>query len=258
MQFWKLALCASAASFGLASAAMADDAPAPAAAAPTGPTIAFNAGITSDYMFRGLDQSAGGVAGFGGADLTWGKVYLGTWVSHVDFSGDLHNGNNTLAEVDLYGGVRPTLGPVSLDLGVIGYVYPKAPDGSNENYVELKALGTITAGAFTPGISVYYSPDNSFSTGHETYLEGNLAYTFKNKASISGAVGHEFLDAVRDGGLDGYTLWNVGVTYPVTDHLSADIRYYGTSHAAKAFYTEDKGVPFNAADRIVGTLKVTW
>ena len=262
MKFWKLALAASAATFGLATAALADDAPAPAAAAPaaapSGPTIAWNAGITSDYMFRGLDQSAGNVAGFGGADLTWGKVYLGTWVSHVDFEGDSFNGNHTLAEVDVYGGVRPTFGPVSLDLGVIGYIYPKQPSGSNENYVELKGLATVTAGSFTPGVSVYYSPDNSFATGHETYLEGNLAYTFKNKASVSGAVGHEFLDSVKDGGLSGYTLWNIGATYPVTDHLSVDLRYYGTSHAAKAFFTEEKSLPFNAADRVVATLKATW
>ncbi|HEX7760892.1 MAG TPA: TorF family putative porin [Caulobacteraceae bacterium] len=256
MKFWKLALCASAATFGLASAALADTAAAPPA--PTGPTIAWNAGVTTDYLFRGLDQSAGGVAAFGGADLTYGKVYLGTWVSHVDFSGDYHNGNKTLAEVDVYGGVRPTVGPVNLDLGVIGYIYPKQPSGSAENYVEFKALGSITAGAFTPGVAVYYSPDNSFATGHETYLEGNLAYAFKNKATVSAAVGHEFLDSAKDGGLSGYTLWNIGVTYPVTDHLSADLRYYGTSSAAKNFFTEDKGVPFNAADRVVGTLKVTW
>ena len=256
MKFWKLALCASAATFGLGTVALAEDAPA----APTGPTIAWNIGITSDYMFRGLDQSAGKVAAFGGADLTWGKVYLGTWVSHVDFSGDLHNGNHTLAEVDLYGGVRPTLGPVSLDLGVIGYVYPRQPNvpGVDENYVEFKALGTVPVGPFTAGVSVYYSPDNTFSTGHETYLEGNLAYTFKNKAAVSAAVGHEYLDFAKDGGIGGYTLWNVGVTYPVTEHLSADLRYYGTDNTAKRFFTQDKGVPFNAADRVVDTLKVTF
>jgi uncharacterized protein (TIGR02001 family) len=255
MKFWKLALCASAATFGLASAALADPAAAPA---PTGPTIAWNMGVTSDYMFRGIDQSAGGVAGFGGADLTWGKVYLGTWVSSVNFEGNSHNHNHTLAEVDLYGGVRPTLGPVNFDFGVIGYVYPKQPSGSAENYVELKALATVTAGAFTPGVSVYYSPDNSFSTGHETYLEGNLAYAFKNKASVSAAIGHEFLESSQDGGLDGYTLWNVGVTYPVTDHLSADIRYYGTETKAKDFFGRNTAAPFNAADRVVGTLKVTF
>jgi uncharacterized protein (TIGR02001 family) len=258
MKFWKLALCASAASFGLAGAAMADTAAAPAA--PTGPTIAWNAGITSDYLFRGIDQSAGGVAGFGGADLTWGKVYLGTWVSHVDFDGDAHNGNHTLAEVDLYGGVRPTIGPVSLDLGVIGYVYPRQLSGSAENYVEFKALASVPVGPITAGFAFYHSQNGSFATGQESYYEGNAAYTFKNKVSVSGAVGYQELDLSKTG-LSGYTTWNIGATYPITDHLSADIRYIGTSSAAKhaAFFNgEDKGLPFNAADRVVGTLKATW
>src|SRR5258706_11041057 len=107
MKFWNLALCATVASFGLASSALADSAP----------TVAFNVGIASDYMFRGLDQSAGQPAAFGGIDVTAGKFYVGTWISHVDFEGDNAlfdegNTNNTLAEVDLYGGFRPTLGPV--------------------------------------------------------------------------------------------------------------------------------------------------
>jgi uncharacterized protein (TIGR02001 family) len=250
MKFWKLALCTSVATLGVATAAMADDKP----------TIAFNAGITSDYMFRGIDQSAGGVAGFGGADVTWGKVYVGTWVSHVDFAGS-YGGNDTLAEVDVYGGVRPQLGPVALDLGVIGYIYPKQPSGSHENYVELKALASVPVGPVTLGGAVYYSPDMTLASGSAVYVEGNAAYTFKNKMTLSGAVGYQDLDASKSSGLTGYTTWNVGVTYPVTDHLSADIRYVGTSGAAKNspwFGGTDKSHPFNAADRVVGTLKVTF
>src|SRR5436305_14339058 len=108
MRHWKLALCAAVASLGLAGAAAAEDTP----------SVAFNAGITSDYLFRGLDQSLR-AAGFGGADVTFGKVYVGTWVSHVDFDGPINfrGGNKTLAEVDVYGGFKPALDPVTLHLG---------------------------------------------------------------------------------------------------------------------------------------------
>lgn len=247
MKYWKLALCATVASLGMAGSALADD----------GPTVAFNAGVTSDYLFRGLDQSAGNAAGFGGVDVAFGKVYVGTWVSSVDFDGDALNDNHTLAEVDIYGGVKPTLGPVTFDFGGIGYIYPKQPSGSSENYFEFKAGASVPVGPVTLGAVVYYTPAISFDLGKATYVEGNAAYTFKNKMTLSGAVGYQDLDEPKFG-ITGYTTWNVGVTYPVTDHLSADIRYIGTSGAAKDFLGEDKHFPFNAADRIVGTLKATW
>ena len=246
MKLLKLALCGAAASLCMAGSALAEDKP----------TFAFNAGVTSDYIFRGTDQSLGPAA-FGGIDMTYGPVYLGTWVSTVDFEGNTHNGNHTLAEVDIYGGVKPTIGPVTLDLGGIGYLYPKQPSGSHENYFEFKAGASVPAGPVALGAVVYYSPNFGFDTGHATYVEVNAAYTFSNKATLSGALGHQDLD-VHKFGLNGYTTWNVGVTYPVTEHVSVDLRYIGTNSNAHDFFGEEKDYPFNAADRIVGTVKATW
>ena len=260
MKLWNLAFCATVAAFGLAGAALADDAAAPAAPAnPNAPVLAFNAGVTSDYLFRGIDQSLG-PAGFAGADLTIGKVYFGTWVSQVDFDGNAGNGNHTLAEVDVYGGFKPVIGNLTLDIGGIGYLYPGQPSGSNENYFEAKFAGTLAVGAGTVGGVVYYSPNNFGNIGESVYYEGNASYTFKSKASLSGAVGYQALDKSKTG-LSGYATWNVGVGYPITDHLGIDLRYIGTSSEAKKasfFGGEDKHAPFNAGDRIVATLKATF
>ncbi|HZZ36312.1 MAG TPA: TorF family putative porin, partial [Caulobacteraceae bacterium] len=77
MKHWKLALCAAVASLGMASAAYAEDAAAP--------TLAFNFGIANEYSFRGLSQTRKDIQVFGGADLTYGKFYAGTWISNIDF-----------------------------------------------------------------------------------------------------------------------------------------------------------------------------
>src|SRR5204862_3642097 len=102
----KLSLLAALGSLALAGAAQAQDAPEFKAA--------FNIGANTDYVFRGVSQTDEDPSIFGGVDLTIGSIgYAGVWASNVDF------GNGTDAEVDLYAGVKPEVGPVTLDLGVI-------------------------------------------------------------------------------------------------------------------------------------------
>ena len=73
-------------------------------------------------------------------DATYGIGYAGVWASNVDFGAD-----DPTAEIDLYAGVRPTIGDTSLDLGVLyyGYVEDKGIPGSY-SYVELKAAASRT------------------------------------------------------------------------------------------------------------------
>ena len=73
----------------------------------------------------------------------------GTWLSNVDFN------NGTTMEYDLYAGVKPTLGPVALDLGVIYYGYAGKPSGPDEAYWEAKVAGSVPVGKATIGAAVY-------------------------------------------------------------------------------------------------------
>src|SRR5947199_231476 len=116
MKSWNLMLGAAAAALAFSSAAMAQTAPA-AEAAPAY-TIADNVAFTSDYLFRGLSQTSGDAAPSGGIDLTAGKFYLGTWESKVNFGATAADPQNkTAMEYDIYGGFRPTVGPIALDIG---------------------------------------------------------------------------------------------------------------------------------------------
>lgn len=205
------ALMTTAAALALASAASAQEAEKPI-------DLSFNVGAATDYVFRGVSQTNENPQAYAGADATlWGLGYAGAWISNVDF------GNQTDAEYDLYAGVRPTLGPVSIDLGVIYYGYINSPSGSDQDYVEWKAAASVPAGPATVGAAVYYSSDFFGGTGDAVYYEVNGAVPIAEKLTVSGALGHQEVDYDGD-----YNTWNIGIGYAVTDVLGFDLRYYDT------------------------------
>ena len=110
---------------GAASAAdMALKAPPPPAPAPFEPwDIAFGGGIVSDYIFRGVTQSnhQPSVTAYFEPRYNVNKdlqLYIGTSAESISYA------NRAAAEVDIYGGIRPTFGAFALDFGVWGYLYP--------------------------------------------------------------------------------------------------------------------------------------
>ncbi len=107
----------------------ADEATAPVVApaveaAPASP-IAYNVGLYSQYIFRGLTQSGNKPAIQGGVDYTNASgFYLGTWASNVSWLGDSRSYDNASLELDLYGGYRGAIKDVAYDVGLLQYVYP--------------------------------------------------------------------------------------------------------------------------------------
>src|SRR5688572_12702359 len=98
----------------------------PMAAPPPDWAISYNFGVTSDYVFRGFSQTAEDPTVQGGVDVTYKLFYVGVWASGVDFGRDAFNREIGRAEVDIYAGIKPVLGPVTFDFGVIYYAYPGA------------------------------------------------------------------------------------------------------------------------------------
>lgn len=210
MKVLKLALCAAAASFAIAGSAAAQDEAA-------GVDLSWNAGVASNYVFRGFTQTMGDPQVFGGLDLTSGIFYAGAWASNVDF------GDETDAEYDLYAGVTPTLGPVSTNFGVIYYGYLNAPDEAEYDYWEVKAAGSVPVGPATAGVAAYYSPEFFGETGEAWYWEVNGSYAPTEKLNFSGAFGNQDVELVGD-----YNTWNLGASFAITDMISIDARYHDT------------------------------
>lgn len=212
MKALKLSLLAAVGSLALAGAAHAQD--------EGGFKPAFNVGVASDYVFRGFSQTDEDVQVFGGVDITLGSIgYAGVWASNVDFL------DSTDFEFDVYAGIKPTLGAVTLDLGVIYYGYADQPGGADYDYWEGKIAASVPAGPATLGVAAYYSPNFFGAVDDALYYEANAAVTIpETRFSISGALGRQELEGPGD-----YTVWNVGVGFALTDHVGFDVRYWDTN-----------------------------
>jgi uncharacterized protein (TIGR02001 family) len=207
-------------------------------------TYSFNIGATSDYVFRGISQTDNDPTIQGGIDLGYGILYAGWWASGLDFEAGL---NDAQVEMDWYGGIKPTWGKATFDLGVIYYTYPGSgpilplvtyPD---LNYVELKAgvSGEIVKN-LTAGATIYWSPDYFAETGSVWTFEGVAAYTFHQVGvftpAITGAIGYQTSsDDAYDSwnGFSDYWYYNAGLALTV-EKLTFDFRYWGTSNASNA------------------------
>ncbi|MDP1875903.1 TorF family putative porin [Phenylobacterium sp.] len=207
MKTLKITLLAAAATLAMGGAAAAQESP-----------VSFNLGVASDYVYRGVSQTDEGPQVFGGVDLAIGEMgYAGIWASNVDF------GDDTVAEVDFYAGVTPTLGIASMDFGVIYYAYVDAPSGSDYNFWEFSAAGSVPAGPAEIGAAIYYSPEFFGGTGDAFYYEVNAAAPLTERLSVSGALGRQELDGGGD-----YTTWNIGLGFAINDTIGVDVRYHDT------------------------------
>src|SRR5450631_4308095 len=99
----------------------APPAPAPAPFNPW--DVAFGSAVMSDYIFRGVTQSNHNpsVAAYFEPRYNVNKdlqLYVGASGESISFT------NRAAAEIDIYGGIRPTFGAFAFDFGIWGYLYP--------------------------------------------------------------------------------------------------------------------------------------
>jgi uncharacterized protein (TIGR02001 family) len=111
-----------------AGSALAADMSVKAAKAPPPPPfepwdLAFGSALMNDYIFRGVTQSnhKPSVAAYFEPRYNVNKdlqLYIGVSGESISFP------NRAAAEIDVYGGIRPTVGIFAFDFGVWGYLYP--------------------------------------------------------------------------------------------------------------------------------------
>jgi uncharacterized protein (TIGR02001 family) len=109
-------------------------------------SLTANVGIYSQYVFRGITQTAEDPALQGGFDYAHSSgIYLGVWGSNISWLNDAnaYTKGGSL-EMDFYGGYKGTIGDFGYDLGVLQYWYPgDAADGFNKaDTTELYVAGS--------------------------------------------------------------------------------------------------------------------
>jgi uncharacterized protein (TIGR02001 family) len=200
-------------------------APVLAADAPASPhTVAFNVGVTTDYIFRGISQSQHDPAISGGVDYSHANgLYAGTWLSTqkwVDNAGPYKDGSDL--ELDIYGGYKGTAGDIGYDIGFIHYAYDGDRGAATIGFVTPET-SEVYLGLSWKMLSLKYShtvskyfvgwgvPGGDDSKG-SNYLELNATHDLGDGWGLLGHIGHQ---KVENFSFASYTDWKVGATKDV-------------------------------------------
>ena len=210
--------------------------------------------IQSDYKFRGISQNKRDPSPQGTLNVTGPEgFYVGTWASTVDWQAFGMN-NNPSVEVDIYGGKHTDLWGVDWNIEPYYYAYPSANTlgTATADYFELINQFTKAFGPLTLTGTWAYSPTFSLGGGTGNYLAGLASYTINDWLSISGNVGHQWVQNAKYNGSRDYTYADIGVTASYKG-FALDLRYSGTdlNTASCGFYM---GTTHACAGDVIATL----
>ena len=197
------------ASLAVAAAAMsAVLAPSTGLAADT--SVAFNAGVVTDYRYRGISQTRLKPALQGGVDYTAGAFYLGAWGSTIKWIKD--GGGGADVELDIYGGVKGEIAKdLGYDIGLLTYQYPS--NGLNPSANTLEIYGAVTAGPVTAKYS--HSTTNLFGFAKSKgsgYLDISATFDLGGFA-VTPHVGRQ---TVKNNGGFSYTDYSVAISKEIS------------------------------------------
>ncbi len=237
--------------------------------APRACTLSANVALATEYVFRGVSQTAEGPAVQGGFDATCGLFYAGVWASNLDW--DIAG---TDIEMDWYAGIKPKTGRITWDLGVIYYSYPSSTEafaGFDNNYVEIKVGGSAEVWKDgTLGVTVFFSPDYQFETGNVWTIETGFSQVLPKigmfTPTFSALLGYQVGDdaayrtRITNNGDDNYLYWIAGVTFGFLEKWSLDLRYWDSNLSDQAGNGSAfcEGPALQCDERFVATLKFTY
>ena len=230
----------------------------PPAPAPSPWDIAITGALMSDYNFRGITQSNHQPSGQVGFEPRYN--FTPAWQAYAGVSGEsIDFPNRAAAEIDFYGGIRPTFGKLALDFGIWYYYYP---DGQCFNTAALcNSLGGAPSTAFSLPNGNTVKENLSFYEGY-----GKATVTVNDNFAFGAQIWGS--PSVLNTGAPGiYYTGNVTLTAPSTwlpngfgAFISADVGYWQlvTSDAFYAVPAFPTGVPYTSYLNWDAGLGFTW
>jgi uncharacterized protein (TIGR02001 family) len=173
--------------------------------------LSGNAGMVSDYRFRGMSQTQNSRAIQGGVEYGMKGFYVGNWNSSV--STELYTNGSGL-ESDIYGGYKlEVVKGVTVDVGSYNYFYQRAATATNKKYDTNELYAGLTAGPigvkYTRSISDYFGVANSVGSQY-FQADANVPVPGIANVTLNGHVGRTKVnshDALN------YTDYKLGATY---------------------------------------------
>ena len=214
-------------------------------------TVSANVALTTDYRFRGVSLSGGDPALQGGFDVAHDSgFYIGTWASSIDGGaayGDL--------ELDIYAGWSGNLSDaVSVDVGVLYYIYPTEDLGLDTDYIEPYASVGVNFGPAEATFGVAYAPEQDSLGGDDNlYLYTDVGFGLPGTPlTVTGHLGYTdgslapplLAGTTDDTGLD----WSLGASV-AQGNFEVGVAYIGVEGPAIDGFTDDA---------IVGTISASF
>ena len=207
-------------------------------------SLAFNAGVVSDYRYRGISQSRLEPALQGGVDYTdKSGFYVGAWGSTIKWIKDAGtiaevDGVKGSVELDLYGGYKGAVGDVSYDIGFLRYEYvgnklANISTAVNANTNEV--YGAVTYGLFTAKYShaisdLFGNPD----TKNSYYLDLSANFDLGDGYTLTPHVGRQ---SVKNASQLSYNDYALTLAKDLGNGLSVSGALVGTNADKDYYYT---------------------
>lgn len=250
-----MTIAAAASVFSLPMLAIADDAPY---------KFTGNVTLASEYIYRGIEQTAGKPAIQGGFDFAHSSgFYLGVWGSNISWISDGLPGTTASVEMDVYGGYKNTFagGDWNYDIGVLSYVYPVSNFPANTTKPDTtEVYGAIgwkwLTLKYSHVVSSHIFGFNS-ATGGDTrnsgYVDLTGTYDLGSGWGVSGHVGHQKIKDFSDAS---YTDYKIGATKDVG--LGTVGLYYSDTNAKSCGDTTPVYCNLNNRDLGKGRVVLTF
>jgi uncharacterized protein (TIGR02001 family) len=198
-------------------------------------TLSYNAGVVSDYRYRGISQSRLQPAVQGGVDYAdKSGFYVGAWGSSIKWIKDTTGVTSGSTELDLYGGYKAAVGDVAYDVGVLRYQYMK----NDYNKVGVNANTTEVYGALTYGVyTAKYSHAvtdlfGNIDSKNSYYVDLSAAFDMGDGYTLTPHVGYQKIK----NSIGSYTDYALTLGKDLGNGLSATAAVVGTN-ADEGFYS---------------------